>query len=193
VCLCPAFLLYLFIYLFVCTLMIVCLSVRFFHARLTPPLTPTHPSTHTQTHHIHSLAHTNTYTLLHTHTLSLSLSLFLSHTHTHTHTHTHSHSLVVSLTHSLLEEQYSLSSHLRSLRRFFLLEHGDFFIQVLHAALCILYCTVHVMYCVNIVYIVLVAVFFTLYLLRHDHSHHLFCLLFYVQLFYATLYFILHF
>ena len=31
---------------------------------------------------------------------------------------------------SLLEEQYNLSTHLRSLRRFFLLEHGDFFIQV---------------------------------------------------------------
>jgi hypothetical protein len=29
----------------------------------------------------------------------------------------------------LLESGYGLSSHLSSLRRFFLLEHGDFFIQ----------------------------------------------------------------
>ena len=34
----------------------------------------------------------------------------------------------------LLETQYRLSSHLRSLRRFFLLEHGDFFIQFMDTA-----------------------------------------------------------
>jgi gamma-tubulin complex component 2 len=35
---------------------------------------------------------------------------------------------------SLLEQQYSLSLHLRSLRRFFLLEHGDFFTQFMDIA-----------------------------------------------------------
>lgn len=35
---------------------------------------------------------------------------------------------------SLLEEQYCLSAHLRSLSRFFLLEHGDFFIQFMDIA-----------------------------------------------------------
>lgn len=35
---------------------------------------------------------------------------------------------------SLLEEQYNLSAHLRSLSRFFLLEHGDFFIQFMDIA-----------------------------------------------------------
>jgi hypothetical protein len=34
----------------------------------------------------------------------------------------------------LLEQQYGLSGHLRSLRRFFLLEHGDFFIQFMDIA-----------------------------------------------------------
>lgn len=34
----------------------------------------------------------------------------------------------------LLEGRYHLSSHLRSLRRFFLLEHGDFFLQLMDAA-----------------------------------------------------------
>lgn len=34
----------------------------------------------------------------------------------------------------LLERQYSLSTHLRSLRRFFLFEHGDFFTQFLDLA-----------------------------------------------------------
>ena len=34
----------------------------------------------------------------------------------------------------LLEKQYSLSTHLRSLRRFFLFEHGDFFTQFLDLA-----------------------------------------------------------
>lgn len=34
----------------------------------------------------------------------------------------------------LLEEKYSLSQHLRSLRRFFLLEHGDFFVQFMDTA-----------------------------------------------------------
>jgi len=34
----------------------------------------------------------------------------------------------------LLEEGHGLSGHLRSLRRFFLLEHGDFFIQFMDAA-----------------------------------------------------------
>lgn len=34
----------------------------------------------------------------------------------------------------LLEEKYNLSSHIRSLRRFFLLEHGDFFLQFMDTA-----------------------------------------------------------
>ena len=34
----------------------------------------------------------------------------------------------------LLEEQFGLSSHLKSLRRFFLLEHGDFFTQFMDTA-----------------------------------------------------------
>jgi hypothetical protein len=34
----------------------------------------------------------------------------------------------------LLEQQYGLSGHLQSLRRFFLLEHGDFFIQFMDIA-----------------------------------------------------------
>ena len=34
----------------------------------------------------------------------------------------------------MLEEQHGLSAHLRSLRRFFLLEHGDFFTQFMDTA-----------------------------------------------------------
>lgn len=34
----------------------------------------------------------------------------------------------------ILEEKYKLSSHMKSLRRFFLLEHGDFFVQFMDTA-----------------------------------------------------------
>lgn len=116
----------------------------------------------------------------------LHAQLTLPLTHIRTHTHTLPLSLFLCPPHapSLLEEQYSLSSHLRSLRRFFLLEHGDFFIQVnsatlLHTVLRVtllcysaLHCTAS--HCVDIVYTVLLVVSDVLSLLFHSH-HHLLC------------------